>query len=76
MELLNIRFSFFCRSTHVNEQGKNPIVLRITFRGERREILTGLYCHKLHWDSSAHLVRKSDKTAKTITHVYVEAINY
>jgi site-specific recombinase XerD len=66
MELLNIRFSFFCRSSHENEQGKNPIVLRISFRGERKDIFTGLYCIKEHWDSPSGLVLKADKTYRTI----------
>ena len=66
MELLDIRFSFLCRSTYANEERKNPIVLRIVFRGERKDLFTGLYCAKENWDSSTGLVLKKDKAYKAI----------
>jgi site-specific recombinase XerD len=50
MELLDIRFSFICRSTHLNADQKSPVVLRITFRGERRDVFTGLYCSRKYWN--------------------------
>lgn len=51
LALLNIRISFFNRKSHPNEEGNLPIILRITFRGERRDIFTGLYCAKGQWDT-------------------------
>ena len=41
-QLLNIRFSFLCRTTRSNADGKNLIVFRISFRSERRDIFTDL----------------------------------
>jgi len=65
-ELLNIHFSYLCRSTRQNEDGKSPIVLRVTFRSERRDIFTGLYCFKDDWDSDNTKVKKTDKEADSI----------
>src|SRR5688572_141833 len=65
MQLLNIRFGFLCRSTHSNEEGKNPIILRVIFRGERRDIFTRLYCFKDDWDGHSSTVLKTDKSFKT-----------
>jgi hypothetical protein len=36
LELLNIRFTFSLRTSHQNHDGKSPIILRVSFRGERR----------------------------------------
>lgn len=65
-ELLNISFTFSCRTSHDNKEGKSPIVLRITFRGERRDIFTGLYCFKQHWDASSKRISRLEKQANTI----------
>lgn len=51
-QLLNIRFSFLCRTTRANADNKNPIVLRVSYRGERRDFFTGLYCAIKDWDAS------------------------
>ena len=65
-ELLNISFTFSCRTSHTNQEGKSPIVLRTTFRGERRDIFTGLYCFKDNWDKKKKRVTIHDKTAKIL----------
>ena len=54
MELLDIRFSFICRSTHLNTDQKSPVILRITFRGERRDVFTGLYCSRKNWNTKTN----------------------
>jgi len=64
-ELLDVRFSFFCRTSHKDKEGRHPIILRITFRGGRRDIFTGLYCSKEDWDSDTSRVLKTDKEAVT-----------
>jgi hypothetical protein len=61
--LLNIRFSFLCRTTRTNQGGKSPIVLRIAFRSERRDVFTGLYCFEDHWDAQNNRVKKADKAS-------------
>ena len=65
-ELLDIRFSFLCRSTHKNKLGRNLIVLRITFRRERRDIFTAPYCNQSNWDLAAGKVSLKDKQASVI----------
>lgn len=63
LELLDVRFSFFCRSTHSDKDGNHPIILRISFRGGRRDLFTGIYCSKIDWDSNTTTVLKTDKEA-------------
>jgi hypothetical protein len=66
MELLHVRFSFLCRSTRTNEEGKHPIILRIILRGERRDIFTGLYCHKTEWNSKVLRLHRMNETCGAI----------
>jgi site-specific recombinase XerD len=66
MQLLDIRFSFICRSTYANDEGRNPIVLRVVFRKERRDVFTGLYCFKSDWDGDSQAVLRTDKSFRMI----------
>jgi site-specific recombinase XerD len=50
LELLNIRIGFINRKSHANEEGKFPIILRVTYRDQRRDSFTGLYCDRDDWD--------------------------
>src|SRR5947207_12083311 len=63
-ELLDIRFTFILRATYKDGDGKNPIILRISFRGQRSDLFTGLYCFKENWDKSTNRVLKTDTEAK------------
>jgi len=63
LQLLNIRFTFSCRTSHQNGEGKSAIVLRVTFRCERRDLFTGIYCFSKDWDASNGRVLRTDKTA-------------
>jgi site-specific recombinase XerD len=79
LALLDVRFTFLCRTGHQNEKGKSPIVLRIVFRGERRDVFTGLYCCKTNWQGSDVRVAKTEKAASTINQnlelIYRKAMN-
>ena len=66
LELLNVRFSYSLRTSHQNTDGKSAIVLRVSFRGERRDIFTGLYCFEKDWDRSSSKISGSDKSAKAL----------
>ncbi|HET6993929.1 MAG TPA: Arm DNA-binding domain-containing protein [Chitinophagaceae bacterium] len=66
VELLDIHFNFLCRKQRVNKKGQLPIVLRIVYRQERRDIFTGLYCDSKDWDAEALMVKLRSKTAETI----------
>ena len=58
LELLNVHFSFLCRTGRLNKQGKPPIVLRIIYRGEIRDVYTGLYCDSKYLDNQTFTVKK------------------
>lgn len=73
--MMNIHFSFFCRSGRSNSKGYSPIVLRIIYRQERRDLYTGLYCNKEHWEVDAGLVSRVYKPAVTINQ-NLEQIRY
>ncbi len=65
-QFTDIHISFFCRSTHENEKCQNPIVLRVSYRGERRDIFTGLYCYKSDWAPKMGKVGRTEPLAVTI----------
>lgn len=65
-ELLNISLTFSFRTSFSHKESKSPIILRITFRGERREVFTGLYCFKHDWDAVTKKVAGLEKSARTI----------
>lgn len=65
-ELLDFRLSFICRTGHQNKDGKNPLILRVVYNGDRRDIFTGLYCSKRNWDSDSGRVLKTEKDASGI----------
>jgi hypothetical protein len=66
LKLQSIRFLFFCRTTYYNAARDNPIVLRIIYRSERRDVFTGLYCKKEAWDSEARRVTSTNSQYKAI----------
>lgn len=72
---LDIRISFILRSTYKNEHGKHPIVLRINYRGQRRDLFTGLYCKKENWSSRENRVISSSRDSAVINH-HLERIQY
>lgn len=72
---LDIRISFLCRSTHTNEEGKNPIVLRVSYRSERRDIFTGLFCFKKDWLPALGRVSGKEKYVQAVNQ-NLEAIQY
>ncbi|HTE25388.1 site-specific integrase [Flavitalea sp.] len=65
-QLLNIRFSFLCRKTRANSEGKNPIVFRITYRQERRDIFSGLYCDFKDWDAESGRLKHLNKQSAAL----------
>lgn len=57
----DINLHFFCRIGHTYKNGLNPIVLRITYRTERKDILTGLSCSKENRVADLQQVRSDQK---------------
>lgn len=66
LELLNIRITFLCRKTYKNEDNKYPIVLRIVYRNERRNIFTVLYCDQQEWDKKNNRLFRLTKHANAL----------
>lgn len=72
---LDIKFSFYCRSTFSNKVGLSPIVLRIHYRGCRKDIFSGLHCDPNKWDPVAQrLVNKTSKS--NIVNENLDQISY
>ena len=63
---LDVHFSFFCRSSHRYKNGENPIVLRVIYRGQRRDVFTGLTCPSDFWFSEMGMVGTKLKGATNI----------
>jgi len=49
LQTLDLRISFMLRRTCFNDEGKNPIVLRIRYRHEQRDTYTGFYVFNDYW---------------------------
>jgi site-specific recombinase XerD len=75
LEFLDIRFRFWCRSAHRNAQGQSPIILRVHYGGQRRDLFTGLYCLQDDWDPTGCCVIRKVKTSPTINR-NLQAIAY
>jgi hypothetical protein len=63
MKFLDIHFNFLCRTTFKNSKGQYPIILRVIYRSQRRDIFTGVYCHKQEWNSKEAKLFLADKKA-------------
>lgn len=66
LRLLDIRFQFFCRTTYANKAGLSPIVLRISYRGKRADVFSGLYCSADSWSNGSQRVVATSKMAGAI----------
>lgn len=63
LELLNIKFIHLIRSTRQNSDGESPVVLRLVYRTERRDLFTGLYCNPKEWDAQKGGMKGNSKLA-------------
>ena len=72
---MHVHFSFLCRTTRTNKKGQSPIVLRIIYRAERRDLYTGLYCSQNDWDTETGRVDSKCRQAATINK-NLELINH
>lgn len=75
LELIQIHYSFLCRQCRTNKKGHAPIVLRVIYRQERRDIYTGLYCPPQHWDHEGCKVLSNSEKGATINR-NLEMITY
>jgi len=77
-KLMQIHFNFLFRQNRVNKSGESPIILRIIYRGERRDLYTGLYCKFEDWDSysgsMSSILKKSISFNKNLDLIKYKAI--
>ena len=63
-----IYFSFQLKSSRPNLNGECPIVFRIIYRRQRKDVFTGLSCPPKHWLKEERSVSLRYSTASTINH--------
>jgi hypothetical protein len=64
--LLSVRFNFLCRNSRITEHGESPIILRVLFLNERRDLYTGLYCKHSERDNNFKKVSKRNRESKNL----------
>lgn len=66
LELLNARYSFLCRTTRTNAEGKSPLMLRVTYHRDRRDLFTGLYCEMKEWNPKSSRLHRLTKYSSVV----------
>ena len=64
--VLDLQISFILRNSYANKNGENPIVLRLQYRGERKDVTTGLTVKSKDWISGSGCVASSSKFHQVI----------
>jgi len=63
-----IYFSFQIRTSRPNQNGESPIVFRIIYRGQRKDVFTGLSCPSKDWLKEERTVSRRNPAASSINH--------
>jgi hypothetical protein len=63
---IEIYFSFLLKASKTYENGECPIVFRIIYRKERKDVFTGLTCPPAKWLKQEKRVSSKDPAAATI----------
>jgi len=63
---LDLTLSFYCRLNRIKSNGECPIILRILFRGEKREIYSGQFCPPDYWNADFDRVEPRYEKAKEV----------
>jgi site-specific recombinase XerD len=66
VSLLNVHFSFLCRAGRSNKNGESPIVFRVIYRDQRRDLYSGLYCNVRDWNALFERVGPKNHQSETI----------
>ena len=53
---MEIHFNFLLRASHKYANRDSPIVFRIVFRGQRKDVFTGMGCPVEHWMKNERVV--------------------
>ncbi len=65
-QFLEMECVFHCRTSYKNKEGKNPIILRITLRDNRKDLFTGIYCKKSSWDNAVQRIKNNFEDAAAL----------
>jgi site-specific recombinase XerD len=63
---MQIHLNFLCRQNRLNKRGDSPIILRIIYRHERRDLYTGLYTRIEDWDAQNGMMKTSLKKCHSL----------
>ncbi len=63
------------QNARLNKAGHAPLVLRVTYPNERRDLYTGIYCDPLQWNADAGKVQMTYSDAEAINR-NIELISY
>lgn len=65
-QLAGFYISYLLRRSYTNKNGESPIVIKLVYLGDRKELNTGFSVEAKHWNSSAGFVNNSTVKASTI----------
>ena len=65
-QLAGFHTSFLLRSSYTNKNGESPIVIKLVYYGDRKELNTGFSIETKHWSSSVSLVKNTSPKSGTI----------
>lgn len=63
-----IYFSFMSKQSRTYENGESPIVFRVIYRAQRKDVFTGLSCPPEMWLKKERMVSLKHPSASTINH--------
>lgn len=63
-----IYFSFMLKASKTYHNGESPIVFRVIYRAQRKDVFTGLACTPENWMKNEKMVNLQHPAASTINH--------
>jgi len=63
-----IHFNFMLKASRAYQNGESPIVFRVIYRSQRKDVFTGLTCPTDMWMRDERMVNLKHPTASTINH--------
>lgn len=71
----NIKILFWLFKSKPNKQGELPLMLRISYQGERKQIYTGFYLAAKKWDNNKGVVKGKDENANQLNNYIRNSTN-
>lgn len=64
----DIHFNFMLKANRAYHNGESPIVFRVIYRAQRKDVFTGLTCPPEMWMKEERMVSLKHPSASTINH--------